>query len=1294
MSQETQRAATVQTDWLAGGGQMGDLVRAHDWSATELGPMASWPQSLRTALRICLHSRYPMFVWWGPHLTNIYNDAYIPVLGRRHPAALGRPAAQVWHEIWDVVGPQAEIVLNEERATWNEQVLLVMQRHGFVEETYFTFSYSPAHDDLGRVAGVFCACTEDTARVLSERRLRTLRALAAAAVDVRSVDEACARLAEALAENPFDIPFSLIYLFDNSETARLAGATGLAPGSTAAPEIINVEGLEEKRGWPVEPALDRLTILDDLQTRFTPPLPGGAWPEPATRAAVLPIARPGQDLPTGTVVIGLSPRRPVDDGYEGFLKLVAGHIAAGIADARAYEEERRRAEALAEIDRAKTAFFSNVSHEFRTPLTLMLGPTEDALASEDRALTGESLETVYRNELRLLRLVNALLDFSRIEAGRMHASFEPLDLARLTADLASSFRSAFDRAGLEYVVACEPLTDAVYVDREMWEKIVLNLLSNALKFTFDGSVQIRLREHAGTVTLSVSDTGIGIAEAEVSRVFDRFHRIEGARARTHEGSGIGLAIVNDLVRLHGGTCSIESSPGSGTTVTVTLRTGREHLPADRIAEPRPVSKSTGPNPFVVEALRWLPEAGRATAGGTVAEQPIEALIDRDASVMPGHVLVADDNADMRDYLTRLLRRHWSVEAVADGEAALHAIRRRRPDLVLSDIMMPTLDGFDLLRALRADENTCAIPVIMLSARAGEESRIEGVQAGADDYLVKPFSARELIARVHAQLRLAHAARERADLLAREKEARREADLQKQHLSSLFMQAPAAIAVLKGPTHVIELANPTACIIWGRRHEDVINRPLFEALPEIRDQEFQDLLDDVYATGVPHIASEKPARLDRCGDGTLETVYLSFVYTPLRNARDEIDGILVIASDVTEQVRARKELSGLREAAEAANRAKDEFLAMLGHELRNPLAPILTALQLLKLRGVDAAERERVIIERQVRHLVALVDDLLDVSRITRGKVELRKAPVEAADVVATAIETASPLLEQQRHELTVDVRRTGLTINADAGRLAQVVANLLTNAAKYTEPGGRVSVIGRVEGDEIVLSVRDTGIGIEAEMLPRIFDLFVQERQTLERSRGGLGLGLAIVRSLVALHGGSVSARSDGKGKGSEFTIRLPRATAPVQDVRTRPDDGRQAPAVATGARVLIVDDNHDAAVLLDAMLSALGYVTRFVHDGPSALSEAEDFEPDLALLDIGLPVLDGYELARRFREHPRLRRTRLIALTGYGQQQDRQRSADAGFVAHLVKPVDVDQLRAALESIPEGNGGHELKSA
>ena len=397
---------------------------------------------------------------------------------------------------------------------------------------------------------------------------------------------------------------------------------------------------------------------------------------------------------------------------------------------------------------------------------------------------------------------------------------------------------------------------------------------------------------------------------------------------------------------------------------------------------------------------------------------------------------------------------------------------------------------------------------------------------------------------------------------------------------------------------------------------------------------------------------------------------------------EIEGVFVIASDVTEQVLARNQLNDLREAAESANRAKDEFLAMLGHELRNPLSPILTALQLMKLRGSDASERERTVIERQVTHLTRLVDDLLDVSRIAQGKVELKEEIVEMAAIVAKAIEIASPLLEQRTHTLDVHVQRNGLAVRGDSTRLSQVVSNLLTNAAKYTPPGGHITIRTAAEGGEVAVRVRDTGMGIAPDVLPRVFDLFVQERQAIDRSQGGLGLGLTIVRSLVERHGGTVSADSDGPGKGSEFVVRLPRASvgSVLEDVPAdaassaflvaRPDDS---------LKVLVVDDSVDGAEMLAAALSAKGYDTRVAHDAPVALRIAAEFRPDVALLDIGLPVMDGYELAARLRELPDLNGVKLIALTGYGQESDRRKSQEAGFDHHLVKPVDLLILQSVL---------------
>jgi signal transduction histidine kinase/CheY-like chemotaxis protein len=636
---------------------------------------------------------------------------------------------------------------------------LELNRHGFIEEAHFTVAYSPVPDDTAPrgIGGVLATVHEITEKVVGERRIEALRDLGARTGEARTEEEACAIAAEALAKHSKDLPFALLYLIDDAgQQARLACAVGVEKDEPLSPLAIGLDA-ESDQPWPLRDVLasERAVTVEALSRRFAK-VPPGPWLDPPHTAVVVPIKSNMAHRLAGFLVGGVSPRLRLDEQYLGFIHLVAAQIATAIATARAYEQERRRAEALAEIDRAKTMFFSNASHEFRTPLTLMLGPLEDALAAEDLPVVERlRLRLTHRNSLRLLKLVNSLLDFSRIEAGRMQASYVPVDLARLTDELASNFRSACERARLALVVDCSPLPEPVHVDRDMWEKIVLNLLSNAFKFTFAGEIVVRLRAIGQQAELSVRDTGVGIPVAELPRVFERFHRIEGQKSRTHEGSGIGLALVQELVNLHGGTIQVESEEGRGATFTVAIPFGQAHLPAERIGADRTVtSTSVRAHAYVEEALRWLagdetdiPEARRQGAGAS-------------AGLPQGtRILLADDNADMRAYVRSLLEPRCEVQTVPDGQTALDAIREARPDLVLADVMMPGLDGSGLLRAIRADALLCDLPVIMLSARAGEESRVEGLDAGADDYLVKPFSARELIARVGAHLQIAQVRRE-------------------------------------------------------------------------------------------------------------------------------------------------------------------------------------------------------------------------------------------------------------------------------------------------------------------------------------------------------------------------------------------------------------------------------------------------------------------------------------------------------------------------------------------------------
>jgi len=739
-------------DFLSGGGELGELLRGYDWTKTPLGAPVTWPQSLRMAIRIMLTSRQPIWIGWGKELTYFYNDPYKSIIGGKHPWALGRPTIEVWREIWDDIGPMLDTALGGEQGTYVESQLLIMERNGYPEETYYTFSYSPIPDDDGNVGGIFCANSDDTARVISERQIGLLQELAAKTANTRSWQEACEQGSRALATNPRDLPFALLYVTDPATpTLSLVGTAGIDRDHAAAPTLIDpVDGSP----WPVAEALrtQEACLVEHLTDLFDEPLPSGAWSRPPGKALVLPFSGTGEGARSGVLVAGLNPYRLFDENYRGFLGLAAGQLAAALANAEAYEAERRRSEALAELDRAKTTFFSNVSHEFRTPLTLMLGPIEALLAKTADGDSRRNLELVHRNGMRMLRLVNSLLDFSRIEAGRMQAGFEPTDFGQLTADIAAAFRTIIESAGLSFTVDCAELPHPVFVDRESWEKIVFNLLSNAFKFTHQGGVTVSIRPSADgrKAVLRVSDTGIGIAAEDLPRLFERFHRIEGAQGRSFEGTGIGLALVQELVKVHGGAVHAESTLGRGTSFVVEVPFGSAHLPQEQLRARASCAPLTS-HGVLEEALRWLPGHGQP---GPLLDSALE--LPRTVSAAGGQrILLADDNADMRDYVRALLEAQgYQVEAVGDGETALNQARASRPDLILTDVMMPRLNGIELLKMIRGDAVLAGTPVVMLSARAGEDARVEALDAIADDYLAKPFAARELLARIKANLEVA------------------------------------------------------------------------------------------------------------------------------------------------------------------------------------------------------------------------------------------------------------------------------------------------------------------------------------------------------------------------------------------------------------------------------------------------------------------------------------------------------------------------------------------------------------
>ena len=735
---------------FAAGGEMGALMAATDWSRSVLGPVERWSPVLRATLAMVLGHEMCMSVMWGPDSVLLYNDRARDTMGEKHPGALGLPLETAFAETAHVLGPVLRQVRDTGRGVLLHDQPAPYVRQGFLEERFFTFCFSPLRDGA-EIVGLLSTVVDTTGQVQGPRRLRTLHRLATVATD--DVDgeagefAVCEGAAAVLADDPEDVPFALVYLPDRAgNELHLAASTGLEPGATAAPRRLSVT---ESAPWPVYAVVRRAEprVVDDLPERFRG-LQCGPYPEQPSHALVLPAGRRPDGSTAAVVVLGVSARIGLDADYRSFLDLVAEQVGASLTAARRRREARERIAALAALDRDKTEFFAGVSHEFRTPLTLTLGSLEQLLDSPGPLPDDvrDAARLAHRNALRLLKLVNTLLEFAQLEQGRTAPRVEDVDLAALTADLAAVFRSAVERAGLALVVDCPPLPRPVPVDPEMWERIVLNLVSNALKHTFAGSITVALRLRHNHVELEVTDTGVGIAEDQLPHLFTRFHRVRGARSRSHEGSGLGLALVQQLARLHRGSVRVRSAPGEGSRFTVWLPLVQRRPPGDPGARHDPPASTR--QAFAEEAQLWL-TGSELPAGIADAAPPAPGLPGRQPAV-----LLVDDNPDMRDYVRRLLADRYAVTAVGDGVQALDALTGHDFDLVLSDVMMPELDGLALLAKIRTDPRHRATPVILLTALADSRSAVAGLAAGAHDYVVKPFTARELIARVEAQLALA------------------------------------------------------------------------------------------------------------------------------------------------------------------------------------------------------------------------------------------------------------------------------------------------------------------------------------------------------------------------------------------------------------------------------------------------------------------------------------------------------------------------------------------------------------
>lgn len=1140
--------------FLAGGGEMGKLIRSMDWSKTPLGPIDSWPQSLRTSVSLCLSSTFPILIAWGPETIQLYNDSYRPICGAKHPESMGQNFRICWETALPVVG-DAFTRGQQGEGTYIKDQRMFLDRYGYLEEAFMTFSFAPIRDESGEVGGIFHPITETTDKMLSARRTQVLRDVAALTGQAKRNSDIYRSMNTAKADLTLDLPFLLFYeVSEDGKSAALVESIGLTVEKDALPaadllEITDIEWLSQ---------LNETLIIENLADRVGRFF-AGPYPEVPHTAVRLPIQLSTRERATGFILAGVSPRRALDQDYLNFYDLLANTFNTAFSNVYAYQEEQKKAEALAAIDEAKTAFFSNVSHEFRTPLTLMLGPLEELLQdpSLQQSAFKAPVEATHRNALRLLKLVNNLLDFSRIEAGRVKASFRPVDLVALTTDLTSNFRSLIERAGLQFSVTCQPIPAVLYTDVEMWEKIVLNLLSNAFKYTWRGRIDVDLRAEKGGATLRVSDTGVGIPKREIPHMFERFHRVENAGGRTYEGSGIGLSLVHELVRLHGGTVTVVSEEGVGSVFTVHIPGGKDHLPASQVVDDEQrVQNSALAESFLQEARTMLADDWPAEA--VQYPQTVHQPDSNDRI----NILVVDDNADMRAYLSRLLTPFFTVRTAVNGADAIRQLEKGLPQLILSDIMMPVMDGKGLLKHVKSNSATAHIPLIFLSARAGQEARIDGLNAGADDYLVKPFSGPELLTKVRAQINL--------------DQSRRQAE---KRLRNLVQQAPVAMLLMKGEDLTIELVNQ-AMLELLQREGDVLGKPLLDALPELEGQTFFNRCREVYRTGITDqgLAVEIPL----LRGGNVETGYFNILLSPYYEG-NQLTGVLEVCTEVTEQVQISQalatsenryrelsaelegqvqqrtaELQTSIQGLQRSNKNLQQFAYVASHDLQEPLRKVQSFGDLLQRHYADQLAEEGVDHLRRIQlaasRMSTLIRDLLAFSRISTQP-ELTTT-VSLQELVQSVLADLEIPIAETKARIQINALPT---VTGDFSQLSQLMQNLLSNALKFSHktPDGlpepplievSAQLVSAADlpthllpSREAVqynrIDIKDNGIGFDEKYLDRIFQIF--QRLHGKNQFAGTGIGLAICEKVVANHGGAITASSQ-PGQGATFSVYLP----------------------------------------------------------------------------------------------------------------------------------------------------------
>ena len=1347
--------------FLRGGGEMGSLIRSMDWSGTSLGPLSGWPQSLRTTLSICLASDLPICVIWGPGLVQLYNDAYRVICGSRHPQSMGQDFSECWKETWPVIGKAHDSALAGDTAFLEAQHIF-LERHGFLEECFFTFSFSPIRDETGRVGGLFHPVIETTAQMLAERRTRALRDLTAQTRKAKSLTEVFALSAQALAEYDLDLPFVLIYaLGSQGDPARLVAATGLDADTVARLRSACLE--DAQAVWPLEEvARSGFAVqVDDVRRRIAG-VSGDTDHLLPTDARVIPITPPGAGRPAAILIAAISPRLLMNEAYRSFHDLLAAGMTTSVADVSAYEDERRRAKSLAELD-----------------IERLLKADASIRASEERfrAFVSASSDVIYRMsadwiEMRHLQGREFIADTLEPNRNWLLEYIAPEDqpLVMDTIDAAIRCKGVFE---LEHRVMRVDGTLGWTFSRAIplldGNGDIVEWFGAASDVTLRKQTEQALRqsEKKYRMLFESIDEGFCVIEMifdadsrpvdyrflEVNRAFEKQSGILGATGRRmreiapdHEShwfdiygrvalSGEPIRFVNEATALNDRWFDVYAfrlGNAADRKVAIlfkdiTARKASEDALRASESRSRTILESITDGFFALDA-DW-----RITYMNTAGER----FLDRTPGALIGKCLWDEFPGTVGSEFERVYRRvvasrvsesftahypnydRWYEATAYPAPQGLSVYfrdvtERRRVEHERQQFAAMLEASSDFIGVAGLDQRGVYVnragmamsglkPEQLASIHVrdffpeSERHRILGFitdSEGGKDVVVDTWfqhlQTGQLIPVSWSFLRLRDNSgkisgyatvtrdltqRNKAEQLLRESEERQQlaldgAELGMWHVdpATRVTKTDARYRAIFGTTEEWTDYLQAVAVIHPDDQPAVLEAVAAATRlddPAPYDMEYRIVLRDgslrwVFAKGRSSIVGEGPTRRVSSFDGTV--------------------------ADITDRKRSEQEREQLVALLREQDQRKDEFLAILAHELRNPLAPIRNGLQIMRLAHGDpvATERVRAMMERQLRQMVHLIDDLLDLSRISRGSIVLRREPIELAQAIHQAIETSRPSIEQAGHALLIDIPPGPIHVNADLTRLAQVFSNLLNNAAKYTQHGGRIRLTVHQLGGEVIVSVKDDGIGIPAHLLPQVFEMFTQVDRNLERSQGGLGIGLSIVKRLVEMHDGSVEARSDGDGRGSEFVVRL-LAVAPAF-VGPQADDAAEPPRFPSRRRILVVDDNEDAAVSLALLLRAMGNDTEMAHDGLEALELAATFRPDVVLLDIGMPKLDGHEVCRRIRQQAWGAGIVVCALTGWGQEEDRRRSMEAGFDVHLVKPVLPADLEKLLAGVPAAN--------